>query len=200
MQVPWPIGIILRTSKRRSLKAPLRTSVRIPGVRGGTRRTDDPPSHEGLRRLRDAFDRLQKQATTLPNPVLGPLTHPEWIQNHLRHAELHLGFLHPQSPRPPRYRRPCPTSPLSPACVPTTRPRAFAPSPSPSPGPARASSSGSHTRRATTSASSETPVARSPVSCASPWGSTSAANPCPCSESPASPSRPNSADGPAPSA
>jgi hypothetical protein len=27
------------------------------------------------------------------NPSMGPLSHDEWIQVHLRHAELHLSFL-----------------------------------------------------------------------------------------------------------
>ena len=47
---------------------------------------------------KDAIVRLLRDNDPAkPNPVFGPLTHEQWIQLNLRHAELHLGFLVPQS-------------------------------------------------------------------------------------------------------
>jgi hypothetical protein len=42
------------------------------------------------------MEQLKTQAPTAPSPILGTLTHEEWIAMHLRHAELHLGFLIPE--------------------------------------------------------------------------------------------------------
>jgi hypothetical protein len=36
---------------------------------------------------------LAKAPPTIPHALFGPLTHDEWIAQHLRHAELHLSFL-----------------------------------------------------------------------------------------------------------
>ena len=51
---------------------------------------------EGLRRYRAAMERLRATAPTIPNPVFGRLTHEQWIQLNLRHAELHLSFQIPR--------------------------------------------------------------------------------------------------------
>jgi hypothetical protein len=72
------------------------SGVRIPGVKGGTFGIDEVPCEEGASRLRRAIDRLERdQSPPHPSPVFGPMSHDEWIRLNLRHAELHLGFLHP---------------------------------------------------------------------------------------------------------
>jgi len=38
------------------------------------------------------MERLRAGPPARPNVIFGPLTHDEWIQLHLRHAELHLSF------------------------------------------------------------------------------------------------------------
>ena len=40
--------------------------------------------------------RLDARPPDAPNPIFGRLTHDEWKAINLRHAELHMGFLHPQ--------------------------------------------------------------------------------------------------------
>ena len=47
---------------------------------------------EALEELRRAVGRLKTEKMTTRHPVLGKLTHGEWTQLHLRHAELHLSF------------------------------------------------------------------------------------------------------------
>lgn len=92
---PWFIKAFLRLRKRAMLTRGLRAGVKIPGTKGGTVGADDAPAPAALARLRAALDRLEQSAPTAPNPVFGPLTHEEWTALHLRHAELHLGFVHP---------------------------------------------------------------------------------------------------------
>ena len=52
--------------------------------------------------LDSAFDhllassnRLEDEAPSKPHPFFGALSHAEWQSLALRHAELHLGFVHP---------------------------------------------------------------------------------------------------------
>jgi hypothetical protein len=51
-----------------------------------------PATTEALGQLREALDRARLEPMTAVHPVFGRLTHDEWIQFHLRHAELHLSF------------------------------------------------------------------------------------------------------------
>ena len=48
-----------------------------------------------LEGLRAAVRRTHTEPMIAPHPVLGKLTHEEWTQMHLRHAELHLSFVKP---------------------------------------------------------------------------------------------------------
>ncbi|MEL6328283.1 MAG: DUF1569 domain-containing protein [Planctomycetota bacterium] len=49
---------------------------------------------EGLRRLREQIARLDAgEKMTHPSPLLGPLTHEEWLVLHRKHFALHLGFI-----------------------------------------------------------------------------------------------------------
>ena len=93
MQVPLVVRLIMRPMKRRFLKGPMPAGRNIPKVPGGTLAIDPLTSYEGLARFRRAFTRLRDQPPTRPHLLFGTLTHEQWIQSHLRHAELHLSFL-----------------------------------------------------------------------------------------------------------
>jgi hypothetical protein len=96
LQVPFYIRWILRLRKRKMLYGPMRAGVKIPGIPGGTLATEDVPLEEALGRMRRVMQRLASEPPTAPSPIFGPLNHEEWIALHLRHAELHLGFLVPE--------------------------------------------------------------------------------------------------------
>ena len=49
-----------------------------------------------LEDLRAATARLMTESPVKPHAFFGRLTHAEWTNLHLRHAELHLGFLIPE--------------------------------------------------------------------------------------------------------
>jgi hypothetical protein len=83
--------------KKKFLRGSMPVGVRIPGVENGTLGIDLLSTDEGAARYRAAMQRLAREAPTLPNVIFGPLTHDEWKQLHLRHAELHLGFMKPQA-------------------------------------------------------------------------------------------------------
>jgi hypothetical protein len=98
-QLPPP-GLIMRLFARllgtKILDKGFPPGIRMPGIAAGTFGADDSPFEDALTRLRHAIDRLEASAPTIPNPVLGFLSHHDWIRLHLRHAELHLSFLHPE--------------------------------------------------------------------------------------------------------
>jgi hypothetical protein len=96
LKVPFYITWIVRLRKRKCLYKPMRPGVRIPGVTGGTLATAPVPLEDGLARMRRLMERLKFEAPTKPQVIFGRLSHDEWIALHLRHAELHLGFLVPQ--------------------------------------------------------------------------------------------------------
>jgi hypothetical protein len=92
---PWWLRLIGPLLKRRMTDHRAKPGFRLPGTANGTLGTEDMPLDEGLARLRRAVTRLQASAPTVRDPALGWLTHDEWTRLHLRHFELHLGFLVP---------------------------------------------------------------------------------------------------------
>lgn len=92
---PWFIRFILYFFKSKFLRGPLPAGRRIPGIPSGTTGNEPLTLEDGYARLIRAWDRLEKTAPQTPNVIFGRMTHNEWITLHLRHAELHLSFLHP---------------------------------------------------------------------------------------------------------
>jgi hypothetical protein len=93
LQVPFFVRLMMRPMKRRFLRGPMPAGRNISKVPGGTLATEALSSEEGLSRFRRSFIRLRDQSPTRPHLLFGPLTHEQWTQSHLRHAELHLSFL-----------------------------------------------------------------------------------------------------------
>ena len=92
VRAPLPVRLVLRLMRNRMLRQGMPAGVRIRNIPDGTVGLDDLPADEGLSRFRAAMERLRRTPPTIPNPIFGPLTHEQWIQLNLRHAELHLGF------------------------------------------------------------------------------------------------------------
>jgi hypothetical protein len=94
---PKPIQWLLRfLLKRRFLTQGLpagfalkgKSAVLVPGI---------VSTDEGLARLRAGFARLRANPHRAPHPGFGVITPEEWDAFHLRHCELHMSFLQPQS-------------------------------------------------------------------------------------------------------
>jgi len=92
---PWFIRLLLRMQVKKYLRRGMPSGVRIPKVPEGTYGTEDMPTAVAADRLRRAFQRLQGgEPATYDSPAFGPMSRDERIQLNLRHAELHLSFLH----------------------------------------------------------------------------------------------------------
>jgi hypothetical protein len=93
MKVPFFIKLLMRPMKNRFIYKPMPAGRHIPRVRGGTLGHEPLSTNQGLAKLLPALDRLKVGAPELPHMLFGPLTHDQWINTHLRHAELHLSFI-----------------------------------------------------------------------------------------------------------
>ena len=92
---PLPVRLIGRMMKNRVINKGMMPGMKIGRVPGGTLGTEVMSPDEGLSRFRTAMERLRTTDPAKPNPVFGPLTHEQWIQLNLRHAELHMSFMTP---------------------------------------------------------------------------------------------------------
>ncbi len=95
IKAPWFVRLIVGRRKDKYLNKAMPAGVRIPRVPGGTVGTEPRKLDEALADLKTAIHRLEREAPTCPSPVFGLLTREEAIKLNLRHAELHLSYLHP---------------------------------------------------------------------------------------------------------
>ena len=96
---PFFVRWFLRLRLRSMLQKGMPRGVRIPGVRQGTTGMEEIPTQEAGERLGRAFRRLQAgEPAKFASPAFGPMSHEDRIALNLRHAELHLGFLHIDQP------------------------------------------------------------------------------------------------------
>jgi hypothetical protein len=93
MRPPRFMKVIGRMIKNKVLRDGMGAGMKIPKAGSTGTYCSDPMSlDEGLQRLSQASNRLQMTDPRAVNPVFGPLTHQQWIDLNLRHAELHLSF------------------------------------------------------------------------------------------------------------
>jgi len=94
-RAPWFIRLVGPWIKKRILQRGMSPGFKLPRT---VERSFFPPSasaRDALEKLRIAAGRLQSEKMTAIHPVLGKLTHEEWLELHLRHAEMHLSFAVP---------------------------------------------------------------------------------------------------------
>jgi hypothetical protein len=92
MKVPLIVRWMMRPMKNRTLFKPMPAGRNIPRVPGGTLGVAMLSTDEGVARITAAYARLKAGPPAIPHLLFGALTHEEWINQHLRHAELHLSF------------------------------------------------------------------------------------------------------------
>jgi hypothetical protein len=96
MRVPWFIRLILKRKARNLIAGEMPSGVRIPGTEAGTYGVEVLTTDDGAARLRKALSRLKdREPTRFDSPAFGPMSYDDRIALNLRHAELHLSFLHP---------------------------------------------------------------------------------------------------------
>jgi hypothetical protein len=92
---PFYVRIFGLFLKRRVLKKGLSPGIKLPPEREARAFPIAGSPREALETLRTAVGRLRTERMTARHPIFGKITHEEWTQFHLRHAELHLSFAVP---------------------------------------------------------------------------------------------------------
>jgi hypothetical protein len=92
MKLPFIVKLVMRPMKRKIIWGRMHAGAKIPRIKNGTLATEVIPTEDGIARFHKTFARLKQEAPTQPNFFFGPLTHEEWINLNLRHAELHFSF------------------------------------------------------------------------------------------------------------
>ncbi len=96
MKVPWFIRVLIRMKKNQYVREGMPAGVRIPKVENGTYATDVLSTDEGAARIRKSMQRLKDgESARFDSPAFGPMSHDDRVAMMLRHAELHMSFLHP---------------------------------------------------------------------------------------------------------
>lgn len=97
-QAPWFARWLIAPFVKNSLLIkPMRAGFKLPES-GKTLLPDDNVSVEaGLRQLTAAIERYSHETPTAPHPFLGKMASEEVVQLQLRHAELHMSFIVPNS-------------------------------------------------------------------------------------------------------
>jgi len=94
-KAPWYARLFGYFVKGRAIKRGMRAGIRLPReVETGAFPAAASPQ-DALDIFRKAVARMQSEKASAAHPIFGRLTHEEWIQFHLRHAELHLSFAVP---------------------------------------------------------------------------------------------------------
>lgn len=98
MMFPAPVRFLARLlMKKRVTEGSLKAGFQVP-KRFASRILPPPTSvPEGLDALRSAIARWKAIPARCIHPIFGPLTPTEWEKLELRHAELHMSFVVPES-------------------------------------------------------------------------------------------------------
>lgn len=98
--MPAPLRFLARIFiKPRALGPdPMPRGIKLPNSARSLLPRDNISDAEGLAFLQHQLRRLHAgERMTHPSPLFGPLTHDQWLTIQLKHAALHLGFLHARS-------------------------------------------------------------------------------------------------------
>lgn len=97
-KVPWWVKVLgIVYLRRRLVYGPFPPGLQLPkSAAARLVPTEDVSNEEGLDTLRRGIDKLRSESARAVHPVAGALSIAEWDSFHLRHAELHMSFLHPQ--------------------------------------------------------------------------------------------------------
>lgn len=92
--VPWYVRVLGFFLKGRIIKRGMPAGFKLPNDVDAYPAAASP--QVALVILRTAVTRSSVERMTARHPVFGRMTHEEWTQFHLRHAELHLSFVIPE--------------------------------------------------------------------------------------------------------
>lgn len=95
-QAPLVLRIIVKFFRKGILHKPMKPGIKLPADMSIVLPDRETTWDDAVSALRDAVARIDAgERMTQPSPLLGAMTHEDWVNLHCRHAEMHLSFLHP---------------------------------------------------------------------------------------------------------
>ena len=85
--------IVLRFMRHSALTKPMRPGIMFPHRFGFLAPDKAIAWEEAVDTLRRNIARVDTEKMKHPSPILGKLTHEQWVQMHCRHAEMHFSFI-----------------------------------------------------------------------------------------------------------
>lgn len=97
-RLPWYARFLGRLARGWVLKRGMSPGIRLPApLERSLVPGDDVSVESGLSALREALRRMRDESHREPHPFFGRLSDRQWEELQLRHAELHLSFLLPET-------------------------------------------------------------------------------------------------------
>lgn len=90
---PWYTRLFGRWLKKNWIRGPRKPGFKLTGGLETMLQPGSATLAEGMSALTRAVNRLQSETDRRPHPLIGELSLEEWDSLHLRHAELHMGFV-----------------------------------------------------------------------------------------------------------
>lgn len=90
-----PLRVLGRLLRSQALTRPMRPGFNVPHAMRARLPSDQLPFEQAVASFRQGIGRAKSERMTKASPLLGALTHEQWVQLHCRHAEMHLSFVHP---------------------------------------------------------------------------------------------------------
>ena len=91
----WLVRQMLKFFLKGVLENGMKPGVKIPGVQGGTIGQEKVDTETACQRYLVAINRLaSSEPVKYPSPAFGDMSPQKRVKLNLRHAELHLGFVH----------------------------------------------------------------------------------------------------------
>ncbi len=92
---PLIIRIMGKFFRNSILNKPLKPGVKLPASMDVVLPDPQTTWEDAVSALRDAVRRIDSgERMTQPSPLLGAMTHEDWVKLHCRHAEMHFSFMH----------------------------------------------------------------------------------------------------------
>ncbi len=95
-RAPWFIRMLSPLFRKKALNVGIDPGIQLTGDMTIVLPRDAVTLDAAMARMNRVFQRLNGgEQMAQPSPVFGRMTHEEWSKLHMRHAELHLSFMHP---------------------------------------------------------------------------------------------------------
>lgn len=91
-KAPLLVRLIVPFFKARALKSKMSPGIKLPAGTDVVAYPDAASAAAALADLQTAIARTRTEKMEARHPAFGNMTHDEWYQLHLRHAEMHLSF------------------------------------------------------------------------------------------------------------